>query len=500
MTTARLAGIPRGSGASCRAGLVAALPLLAGLLAASPVAAQVRRQLFLDPAQLALSGGAALAVNPPRSSEIVIRPDRPWEQLMISFYTTVRDEDGRIRLWYICRDAENRPNLAYAESTDGVNWTKPNLGLVDYQGSRDNNLVGVPSLDGAVTRDPRARPGEEYVYVGHVHGEGVFRYHSPDGLRWTRDARALLPFRADTQNVVFWDDRIAAYALYLRGWDLAERWEDRLRKVVRFTAPGLAEPLPVKRSGKGDNPTRREDLPRIVDEMPTVLAADAGDPRGTDVYNLSPQKYPPDERWYLGFPSFFLREKHISDGRLEVHAVGSRDGIRWERYDRRAYVPPGPAGADHANMVYIGPGMVVRGDEVWQFGTGFRSRHGEVEHRKERADGVIYRHVQRIDGFVSLDLPAAGGRAEVRDVEVDGPRLFANLDTGALGTVRIGLRDEAGRPVPGYGIEDCDPIRTNATRAPVTWRGRADTAPLWGRTLRLEIVGDRAKVFSLFFD
>src|SRR5207344_239901 len=98
---------------------------------------------FLDPAVCGSMAGATLKVNAPQSAEVVIRPDRPWEQLMISFYTTVIEENGKLRLWYICRDAANVPNLAYAESVDGVTWSKPNLGIVDYHGSTDNNLVGV---------------------------------------------------------------------------------------------------------------------------------------------------------------------------------------------------------------------------------------------------------------------------------------------------------------------------------------------------------------------
>lgn len=472
--------------------------LLAAMLPAS-LPALPQRHLFLDPAAIASVEGARLAVNAPAPGEIVIRPDRPWEQLLVSFYTTVIEEDGKIRLWYICRDAANRPNLAYAESTDGVTWVKPNLGIVDYQGSRENNLVGVPSLDGAVFRDPQAKPGEEYVYIGHVHGEGVFRYFSPDGLHWQRDPQALLPFRADTQNVVFWDAREGAYVLYLRGWVLAEKWEQRLRKVVRLTATSLSSPLPIARSGKGDNPTNPKDLPRIVDEMPTVLAADRRDPPGTDVYNISAQPYPLDPRWYLGFPSFFLREKHISDGRLEVDFVGSRDGIHWERYDRQPYVRPGLAGSDSANMVYIGPGLVVRGDELWQYGTGYRGRHGAVEQRKERADGVIYRYVQRVDGFVSLDFSLEGGRAEMRPVPVTGTRLLVNVDTTALGDLRVGLLDAAGKPIAGFALEDCEALQVNSTGATATWQGNGDLAGLVGHEVRVVFQGTRARLFSFRF-
>ncbi|MCB1093712.1 MAG: hypothetical protein KDL87_19385, partial [Verrucomicrobiae bacterium] len=84
------------------------------------------------------SDGVQLRVNSPQRREVVIRADKPWEKLMISFYLTVLDdpETGTLRLWYICRDAKNRPNVAYAESNDGLTWEKPNLGIVDYEGSR----------------------------------------------------------------------------------------------------------------------------------------------------------------------------------------------------------------------------------------------------------------------------------------------------------------------------------------------------------------------------
>src|SRR3954470_12793065 len=62
------------------------------------------RHLFLEPAILAATDGAALKVNPAQRRETVIFPDRPWENHMISFFLTVRDEGGKLRLWYVCRD------------------------------------------------------------------------------------------------------------------------------------------------------------------------------------------------------------------------------------------------------------------------------------------------------------------------------------------------------------------------------------------------------------
>jgi hypothetical protein len=445
-------------------------PLLLAVLAA--------RHLFLDPASVQQAENVTLHVNPPQRREIVIRADQPWEQLMISLFLTVRDDAGKLRMWYICRDKENRPNVAYAESTDGVHWVKPNLGIVEYHGSTSNNLVGITSLEGVVFRDPKAaRPEEQYVYVTNLEKEGIVRYVSPDGLRWQRDREPLLHFRADTQNVTFWDERLGCYVLYLRAWDMAKDWHDRKRKVVRATVPTLTTPLPIKPADK---------LPRISTELPTVFAADEKDPPNTDVYNLSAQPYPLDPRWYVGFPSLFQRDRSLMDGRLHVQFTGSRDGITWHRYDRAAYAQPDP----DENMRFIGTGLVIRGDEIWQYGTGFHSHHGDVAARKKKTDGVIYRYVQRVDGFVSLDFGTDEGRCVTAPVKVDGSRLLLNVD--AQGELRVGLLDADGKAIPGFNAT----VQTNSTHAIVAW----DLSALQGREVRLAFTGSRTKLYSFRFE
>ncbi|MCX6908762.1 MAG: hypothetical protein NTY01_12060 [Verrucomicrobia bacterium] len=477
---------------------------LAVLLACSGVASGAAdvlppRHLFLDPAFVQQAEKVSLHVNPPQRREIVIRPDKPWEQLMISFYLTVLDEEGKLRMWYICRDKANRPNVAYAESRDGVHWTKPNLGIVEYDGSKENNLTGLTTFEGVVFRDPNAPAKERYAYVTHLWTEGMVRFHSPDGLHWRRDKTPLLRLGADTQNMTFWDERLGKYVLYLRGWQRAED-KKLYRKVVRTEMPNLTSPLDIGPSRKSLYLWGKEKVPVIGNEFPTVFAADEQDSPNSDVYTISAQPYPLDPRWYLGFPSMFQREGHMSEGRLEVQFTGSRDGITWHRYDRRAYAPLGLAGSENANMTFMGPDMVVRGDEIWQYGTGFHSKHGDVEARKRKTDGVIYRYVQRVDGFVSLDFDAAGGRCVTAPVKVDGARLLLNADTGALGQLRVGLLDAEGQPISGFGADNCKVLRTNSTRAEAGWTGGTELAALKGREARLVFTGSRAKLYSFYFE
>lgn len=462
--------------------------------------AQPLRHLFLDPAFVEKSENVGLHVNPAQQRETVIRADKPWEKLMISLFLTVLDDGGKLRMWYICRDKHNVPNVAYAESADGVNWLKPNLGIVEYEGSKDNNLVSLSSLEGAVYRDDRASPEERYSYITHLleNEGGMVRFHSPDGLRWKRDEEPLMKFGADSQAVTFWDERAGKYALYLRGWE--QRADTYLyRTVVRVDLPSLTSPVVVLPTDSSRRLWGKE-KPAVIDtEFHKVLATDEADPPNSDVYTISAQPYPLDPRWYIGFPSFFQRIDARKKGRLDVQFVGSRDGFHWHRYDRASYASPGMVGSGSEGMVFMGPNVVVRGDELWQYGTGFYSIHGDSESRKHKTDGIIMRYVQRVDGFVSLDFEAEGGRAVTAPVKVDGNQLVLNVETAVLGHLKAGLLDSEGKPLDGLGPDDCEILRINSTHAVVKWKGGRSLASLQGREVRLTFTGSRAKLYSFYF-
>jgi hypothetical protein len=108
--------------------------------------------------------------------------------------------------------------------------------------------------------------------------------------------------------------------------------------------------------------------------------------------------------------------------------------------------------------------------------------------------------VQRVDGFVSLDFPSAGGQATTAPVMVNGSTLRLNLDTGALGELRVALRDPvSGRDLEGFSAADCDPLQLNATGAVTSWQGRRDLTSFKGRHVQVVLSGARTKVYSFRF-
>ena len=121
-----------------------------------------RRELFIDNFLIDSLNGAKLKLHEPRPGGVAIRYDQPWERGpdgSCSFYTTVIMDGDIFRMYY----RGDMTCMCYAESTDGINWTKPSLGLVEVEGSTENNAIVAgrrlhPFLDGC----PGAPEAERY--------------------------------------------------------------------------------------------------------------------------------------------------------------------------------------------------------------------------------------------------------------------------------------------------------------------------------------------------
>ena len=114
-------------------------------------------------------------------SEDPTAPDR----LSAHFYGTVLHDQGKFRMWYYAKDQEipyghagydKQSHVAYAESDDGIDWTRPSLGQVEFQGSRNNNLIALPGAKqyGAcvIKEEEDPDPGRRYKMVFNPRGSG----------------------------------------------------------------------------------------------------------------------------------------------------------------------------------------------------------------------------------------------------------------------------------------------------------------------------------------
>ena len=152
--------------------------------ARDPVDVGSDRQLFVDDFWIDESSGVDRMLHSPVSQGVAIPGDKPWDKGNIWGMTIIKD-DGRYRAWYRC-DTEAETALTrsgnaagYAESIDGIHWEKPNVGIFELNGSKDNNLVWMgPGALLAPFKDPN--PDVPYGVGVGVLATGVSvssRYH-----------------------------------------------------------------------------------------------------------------------------------------------------------------------------------------------------------------------------------------------------------------------------------------------------------------------------------
>ena len=104
-----------------------------------------RRELFVDHYLIDRMESIELKLHHPRPREVAIVHDAPWEG-NTCFYHTVFQDGQQFRMYYRGAHHDEEAGkvahevVCYAESRDGIHWTKPELGVVEFNGSKQNNI------------------------------------------------------------------------------------------------------------------------------------------------------------------------------------------------------------------------------------------------------------------------------------------------------------------------------------------------------------------------
>ena len=485
-----------------------------------------RKHLFIDDILVEQSEGTRWTVNPPDIAELILEEYH-------GHLSVVEDEEGVIRIY----GSGPHDALVVYTSKDGVHFETPDLGNGEFHEWK-NVVLRDPVGMGQVFIDHNAPPAERWKYVSGMRSQGIFVFTSADGFDFRRNETAALPFAAGSQSNVFYDDQRQLYVGYHRSdygapsmtsteterrfvltevEDLLQSWEfepvttERTREVAKslrikshLLDPWYLDNGPLAPAGIGI-------------EFPVVFDPDdAMDPPHTDIYVPKAEKYAFAPDTYLAFPHLYfhywdvgeeareeLGKKHRQKGSgvIEVQTMVSRNGLEWKRYPRPSYVGIGTHGElGDQFMVGMVQGMVRRGDQIWQYFTCSPEYHSAWNQGHWGGRKGVFRLVQRLDGFVSMDLDYSGGRVVTKPLRFDGSRLELNVDTGATGFIQVGILNEQGEPLPGFTADDCVYINGNFITTPVEWLGQGqDVSQLAGKVVRLEFRGRGAKLFAMQF-
>ncbi len=460
-----------------------------------------RRELLLDDYLIDKATRLEHRLGSPVAREIVLIHNDPWEGTGCGYHTVFRDGDI-FRMYYVGTDLTNedgtkfnpRPIAAcYAESRDGIRWVKPRLGLVEFAGSKDNNIVyTAPNADNFTPfKDPNPNCPADERYKAVTSGKGgLLALKSADGLHWSSLSEKPIISKGafDTQNVTFWDPIRKHYWAYIRDF------HQGIRDIRVATSPDFrtwTEPALLKFPSAPDVPLYTNQVqpyyraPHIFLGFPTRYI----ERKMSDAFNALPDLEHRQRRSKIS-PRYGTA---ITDNLF----MWSRDGTTFSRWDE-AFLRPGPE-RKH-NWVY---GDCYQNLGLIETPTQDPLAPPELsiystEDNWKRATH-LRRFTLRIDGFVSLHARQSPGEMLTKPLSFAGERLSMNFSSSAGGSLYVEFQDETGRPIPGFTLADCDEVFGDSLDRTVTWKGKSDVSALAGKPIRIRMTLCDADLYSIQF-
>ena len=485
--------------------------------AEQPVNIGDRRELFVDRHLIQeLGGDATRRMHHPIPRDVAVRHDAPWEGAGSGYHTVIRDgelyrmyhrgsalgvKDGKLRI--------GKQVYCYAESKDGIAWTKPNLGLHEHEGSTNNNIIltglGVHNFAPFLDTNPDCRPEARFkALAGTAKEGGLFAFQSADGIRWKlmREEPVVTEGAFDSQNLAFWDPAARKYRAYFRtftkGITTEKVWKPAGYRAVRTAAS--------------------DDFLDWTDEH-DLTYEDSPDNEHLYTNQIGPYYRAP--HILIGFPTRYVergwsesmralpqlehREQrakaHLRYGTALTEALlmASRNGVHFERW----------------NEAFMRPG--IQRPETWQYGQHYVAWHAvetkgtlpgapnEISLYSSEGgwtgdDNLIRRYTIRLDGFVSIHAGTRGGEIITKPLVFRGSKLTMNFATSAIGGVRVAIEDAGGGALEGYALKDCHEHFGDEVNRTVSWKSGSNVASLSGKPVRLRISLKDADLFSFRFE
>lgn len=464
------------------------------------------KQLFIDNYVIGEMQGVEKRLHQPvkHPQNPLVRRDKPWEEKLSSPYgygTVVRDErDGQYKIWYQVwhDDKDLAGSLGYATSSDGIVWEKP---VID-PAAGNNWAVFEPKepwVAGAgVLIDP-AEPDPErrfkMTYLAKPGGNSSLQSciaFSADGLHWKPHPKnPVMPY-SDTQIASYWDHRMQRFVAYLR-----------------FGPPNVRIISRVE----------SEDFLHWSNKVTVVNKSNLDGPFATELYTMNALPY---AGVYVGLLNTYHGEtiqpipadKPWMD-RVDNQLVFSRNGVTWQRVlkdgavsavelrgerdwkaaaEQATFLPYGKFRQDWDwGQIYPHHPPLVVGDEIRFYYTGITGRHWHTYHKDARDSGIGLATL-RLDGFMSVETAMAGAMT-TKPLVFFGDTLEINADARD-GAIRIEALDAEGKPLAGFGKDDCDAITTDSVRHVASWKGNPDCHLLQGQPIRLRFHLQNAKLYA----
>ena len=513
---------------------------------ATQLAVDLEPQLFVDSLIIDATQGLTRRWHQPaRRDTPLIVADRPWEHTLYftySNYCVVRDpKDRLIKCWYEdlgpLEPGGSHPvytRLLYAESEDGITFTKPEFDICPIDGRPTNIVMGY--AEGAAPTDANpwadigvhsngividahpSSPDERFRTIfsrsyRNEHGGGVHQIqcaHSPDGIHWQPYDWCPQLGSSGSQlsdvSCLHYDPDARMFVQNTRhimlGRHGAPSW---VKPVSRWCGPYMPH-NPTMMNKRRVYQTRSADFRHWTEPIAVSTPDDAVD-------NL--------DDFHYGMGQFRVGRHHFAtlgvfqyvDSRMHVRLLHSRNGVNFvPTQGNTPFLAPRGEGFWDAHMVSItSPPIEVDGE--WRFYHGGTTSHHDwwmdpTANIDEPEARDPQKHVKfalgvatlRKEGFASLDAcRQRDGYLITKPLHTRGDTLVINARCRPGGSIKAALLDRDANPAEGFNIDECDTFTGDNTSHRMTWQGRSNFEQThdWKR---VHLLLRDAEVFSIRFE
>jgi len=444
--------------------------------------------LVVDPLVVERLDNATLRAGVPVSRGTAFAFDKPWEGPFCGYMTLI-DDDGLYRMYYrglpaAGKDGSDAEVTCYAESKDGVTWTKPALGLYQSNNGQESNIIlkdrapfshnFAPFLD----RNPNARSSHRFKALAGTHSAGLHAFASEDGIRWEMMQKdpVITEGAFDSQNVAFWSEKEQQYVCYLRTW--TEGPFGGFRTISRSTSDDFVtwtEPVEMTYGAPlRDHLYTNQTTPYFRDRSLFIALAARFMPGRRALTEAQAE-------------SIGVNPKYAGDC-SDVILLTTRGGNAYHRPFAEAFMRPGPGLENWTSRTnYPARGIVQSGPHEMSFYV--QRGYGQPGHYVERM-------ALRIDGFASVHAGATPGEMLTKAMPTRGGTLSLNAGTSAAGSIKVQVETADGRAIEGYTFDECVPWIGDGIALPVQWNDANALPELADEEMRLRIRLVEADLYS----
>lgn len=445
----------------------------------------IGRQLFVDNFLIATTSLTRKFHYPEYyASNPVLLPDQAWEKqgakggfaAPFSDGVWYDETDSKFKMWYMAGGGTYATSGAgitcYAESADGINWTKPSLNVVSgtnivRRGSiRDSSSVWIDKQE--------SNSSARYKMFEVAGGAGKWAYHyltSSDGKAWRDNA-------TPSGSVA---DRSTVYKNPFRDvWVWSMRHNVRVNSGDPYTV--RARDYMEHKDPVAGNKAAKADLknfwfgPWPKEQKHPYYNNNDGAP---GIYN---QDAIPYESIMLGLFSVWQGPENDvcnKDGvikRNQIMLGYSRDGYSWLREDMNPFlaVDDNPAAWNNGNLQSAVGSPLIVGDKLYFYLSGRRLSEGS----EIVTTGLA---TLRRDGFASM---SGTGELQTEPLRFEGDRIFVNANV--KGDLLVEVQDKNGKAVAGFSKDDCVKVTGDSTCREITWKGGKTLAALDTNVIRVK--------------